>query len=56
MGPCSLSMVRGSTPAAPMALNADAKKTLLRKIPHGVFICGVAEGEEVNGFTASWGP
>ena len=37
-----------------MALNADAKKTLLRKIPHGVFICGVAEGEEVNGFTASW--
>ena len=37
-----------------MPLNADAKKTLLRKIPHGVFICGVAEGEEVNGFTASW--
>ena len=37
-----------------MALNADAKKTLLRKIPHGVFICGVAEGDEVNGFTASW--
>jgi flavin reductase (DIM6/NTAB) family NADH-FMN oxidoreductase RutF len=36
------------------ALNADAKKTLLRKIPHGVFICGVAEGDEVNGFTASW--
>ena len=36
------------------ALNAEAKKTLLRKIPHGVFICGVAEGEEVNGFTASW--
>ena len=35
-------------------LNADAKKTLLRKIPHGVFICGVTEGEEVNGFTASW--
>ena len=37
-----------------MTLNADAKKTLLRKIPHGVFICGVAEGDEVNGFTASW--
>ncbi|MFM9110343.1 MAG: flavin reductase family protein [Prochlorococcaceae cyanobacterium] len=35
-------------------LDADAKKVLLRKIPHGVFICGVAEGEEVNGFTASW--
>src|SRR5512147_2249820 len=37
-----------------VALDAAAKKTLLRKIPHGVFICGVAEGEEVNGFTASW--
>ncbi len=37
-----------------MALNAEAKKTLLRKIPHGVFICGVAEGADVNGFTASW--
>ena len=37
-----------------MALDAAAKKTLLRKIPHGVFICGVAEGEVVNGFTASW--
>lgn len=38
----------------PMALDLDAKKTLLRKIPHGLFICGVAEGEVVNGFTASW--
>ena len=37
-----------------VVLDAAAKKTLLRKIPHGVFICGVAEGEEVNGFTASW--
>jgi flavin reductase (DIM6/NTAB) family NADH-FMN oxidoreductase RutF len=35
-------------------LDVAAKKTLLRKIPHGVFICGVAEGEDVNGFTASW--
>jgi flavin reductase (DIM6/NTAB) family NADH-FMN oxidoreductase RutF len=35
-------------------LDAAAKKTLLRKIPHGLFICGVAEGEDVNGFTASW--
>ena len=35
-------------------LDTAAKKTLLRKIPHGVFICGVREGEEVNGFTASW--
>lgn len=37
-----------------MSLDLDAKKTLLRKIPHGLFICGVAEGDEVNGFTASW--
>jgi flavin reductase (DIM6/NTAB) family NADH-FMN oxidoreductase RutF len=40
--------------AAPSGLNADAKKTLLRKIPHGIFICGVTEGDNVNGFTASW--
>ena len=37
-----------------MSLDLDAKKTLLRKIPHGLFICGVAEGDDVNGFTASW--
>jgi len=37
-----------------MSLDLDAKKTLLRKIPHGLFICGVREGDEVNGFTASW--
>ena len=37
-----------------MTLDLDAKKTLLRKIPHGLFICGVADGDEVNGFTASW--
>ena len=37
-----------------MSLDADAKKVLLRKIPHGLFICGVREGDQVNGFTASW--
>ncbi len=37
-----------------MTLDLNAKKVLLRKIPHGLFICGVREGEEVNGFTASW--
>ena len=39
-----------------MTLNLDAKKILLRKIPHGLFICGVKDDEtnEVNGFTASW--
>ncbi len=39
---------------ASITLDANAKKVLLRKIPHGVFICGVAEGDDVNGFTASW--
>ncbi|WP_320676840.1 flavin reductase family protein [Prochlorococcus sp. MIT 1300] len=37
-----------------MTLDLDAKKVLLRKIPHGLFICGVRDGEEMNGFTASW--
>jgi len=39
-----------------MTLNLEAKKILLRKIPHGLFICGVRdeEKEEINGFTASW--
>ena len=37
-----------------MTLDLEAKKVLLRKIPHGIFICGVREGEEINGFTASW--
>lgn len=27
---------------------------MLRKIPHGLHICGVKEGEEMNGFTVSW--
>ena len=35
-------------------LDEQAKKTMLRKIPHGLFICGVRDGEEMNGFTASW--
>ena len=37
-----------------MSLDVEAKKVLLRKIPHGLFVCGVREGDEVNGFTASW--
>jgi flavin reductase (DIM6/NTAB) family NADH-FMN oxidoreductase RutF len=35
-------------------LNEQAKKSLLRKIPHGVYVCGVREGDTLNGFTASW--
>ena len=27
---------------------------MLRKIPHPLNICGVKDGEEVNGFTLSW--
>lgn len=37
-----------------MELDREAKKVLLRKIPHGLFICGTREGDDVNGFTASW--
>jgi len=35
-------------------LDEQAKKTMLRKIPHGLYICGVKDEEEVNGFTISW--
>ncbi len=35
-------------------LDEQAKKTILRKIPHGLYVCGVKDGENVNGFTASW--
>lgn len=35
-------------------LDEQAKKTILRKIPHGLYVCGVQDGEDVNGFTASW--
>jgi flavin reductase (DIM6/NTAB) family NADH-FMN oxidoreductase RutF len=35
-------------------LDEQAKKTMLRKIPHGLYICGVKDGDELNGFTASW--
>jgi flavin reductase (DIM6/NTAB) family NADH-FMN oxidoreductase RutF len=35
-------------------LDEKAKKTLLRYIPHPLNICGVKEGDEVNGFTLSW--
>ncbi|MCL1473826.1 flavin reductase family protein [Argonema antarcticum] len=35
-------------------LDEQAKKTILRKIPHGLYICGVKDGENVNGFTVSW--
>ena len=35
-------------------LDEKVKRTLLRKIPHPINICGVKEGEDINGFTLSW--
>ncbi len=35
-------------------LDEKAKKTMLLKIPHGLYICGVKDGDNLNGFTASW--
>lgn len=35
-------------------LDEKAKRTLLRKIPHALNICGVKSGEDLNGFTLSW--
>ncbi len=35
-------------------LDEKVKRTLLRKLPHPLNICGVREGEELNGFTLSW--
>lgn len=35
-------------------LDEQAKKTILRKIPHGIYVCGVKDGEDINCFTASW--
>jgi flavin reductase (DIM6/NTAB) family NADH-FMN oxidoreductase RutF len=35
-------------------LDEQAKKTMLLKIPHGLYICGVKDGDNMNGFTASW--
>jgi len=35
-------------------LDERAKKTMLRKIPHGLYICGVKDDDNLNGFTVSW--
>lgn len=35
-------------------MDLQAKKTALRKIPHGVYIVGVKQGKELNAFTATW--
>ena len=35
-------------------MDLQAKKTALRKIPHGVYIVGVKQGAQFNAFTATW--
>lgn len=35
-------------------MDLQAKKTALRKIPHGVYIVGVAHDGELNAFTGTW--
>ncbi len=35
-------------------LDEQAKKTILRKMPHALYVCGVKDGEEINAFTACW--
>ncbi len=35
-------------------MNLQAKKTALRKLPHGVYIIGVKQGAQVNAFTGTW--
>ena len=35
-------------------MDLQAKKTALRKIPHGVYVVGVKQDAQVNAFTATW--
>ena len=35
-------------------MDLQAKKTVLRKIPHGVYIVGVRQDARLNAFTATW--
>ena len=35
-------------------MDLQAKKIALRKIPHGVYIVGVAQDGQLNAFTATW--
>ena len=37
-----------------MALDLQAKKIALRKIPHGVYVVGVKQGGQLNAFTGTW--
>ena len=35
-------------------MDLQAKKTALRKLPHGVYIIGVKHGDQLNAFTGTW--
>lgn len=35
-------------------MDLQAKKIALRKIPHGVYVVGVAQDSQLNAFTATW--
>ena len=35
-------------------MDLQAKKTALRKIPHGVYVVGVKQDAQLNAFTATW--
>lgn len=35
-------------------MNEDAKKTLLRSVPHGLYIVTTGSGGAAHGFTATW--
>ena len=35
-------------------MDTQAKKIALRKIPHGVYVVGVKQGDQLNAFTATW--
>jgi flavin reductase (DIM6/NTAB) family NADH-FMN oxidoreductase RutF len=35
-------------------MDLTAKKTALRKIPHGLYVVGVKDGTQQNAFTGSW--
>ncbi|MFN0204688.1 MAG: flavin reductase family protein [Planctomycetota bacterium] len=35
-------------------MNEDAKKTLLRAVPHGLYIITTGTGDSAHGFTSTW--
>ncbi len=35
-------------------MDLQAKRIALRKIPHGVYVVGLKDGDQLNAFTATW--